>query len=164
MHSPTSPPGDTRLPPPARAATAGVTPAEEVPWHALEVGEVLRHLHADPGGLAEGEAVGRLQRHGANRLTPPPRPSPLRRFLRQFANALIAILLAAAAVMLLLGDWLDAAVVAGVVLINAAIGFLQEGKAEKAMDAIRDMLSPQACVLRDGDRRTVAAEDLVPGD
>ncbi len=139
-------------------------PALPPDWHALPGEEVLAHLGSSGQGLAGDEAARRLSLHGPNRLTPPPRVSALRRFLRQFANALIAILIPAALVMALLGEYADAAVVLAVVLINALIGHVQEGKAEQALDAIRDMLSPQAAVLRAGERQTVPAESLVPGD
>ncbi|WP_119679782.1 cation-translocating P-type ATPase [Indioceanicola profundi] len=137
---------------------------EPAPWHALHRDDVYRQLDSGPEGLHPEEAARRLERHGPNRLTPPAPVSSLRRFLRQFASALILILVAAAVVMAMLGDWVDAAVVAGVVLINAAIGFIQEGKAEKAMEAIRNMLSPQASVVRQGARQPIPAEHLVPGD
>jgi magnesium-transporting ATPase (P-type) len=86
------------------------------------------------------------------------------RFLLQFHNVLIYVLLAAAVVTALLGHWIDSGVILGVVVINAIIGFLQEGKAERALEAIRDMLSPHAQVLRDGRRQEIDAADLVPGD
>ncbi|ENO86760.1 putative cation-transporting P-type ATPase [Thauera linaloolentis 47Lol = DSM 12138] len=103
-------------------------------------------------------------RHGPNTLPEPPRNGPLKRFLLQFHNVLIYVLLAAGVVTLLLGHHVDSGVIFGVVLINALIGFLQEGKAERALDAIRDMLSPHAQVLRDGRRQEVDAGELVPGD
>ena len=86
------------------------------------------------------------------------------RLLLQFHNILIYVLLASAAVTATMQHWVDTAVITGVVVINAFIGFLQEGKAEKALDAIRKMLSLQANALRDGRRQAVSAETLVPGD
>ena len=115
-------------------------------------------------GLSHDEAARRLARHGPNRLTPPKRRGPLLRFLLQFHNVLIYVLLAASVVTALLAHWVDTGVIVGVVVINAIIGFIQEGKAEKAMDAIRRMLSPEATVLRGGKREVIAAEALVPGD
>jgi magnesium-transporting ATPase (P-type) len=88
----------------------------------------------------------------------------LKRFLKQLNNVLIYVLLAAGFVKIMLGLWLDAAVILGVVVINALLGFIQEGKAEKALDAIRNLLSGEARTLRDGQTRIVPAEDLVPGD
>ena len=134
------------------------------PWHARPVEEVLAALDSPDGGLSSAEARARLERHGPNRLTPPPRRSALRRFLAQFDNLLIYVLIAAGVVTLLLGEMIDASVIAGVVVINALIGYIQEGKAEQALDAIRNMLSPQAVVLRDGHQVTIPAEEIVPGD
>lgn len=135
-----------------------------LPWHAQPAADALAALDSPDGGLSAAEAQKRLERVGPNRLTPPPRRSALRRFAAQFDNVLIYVLIAAGLVTLALGELVDAAVIAGVVLINAAIGAVQEGKAEQALDAIRGMLSPQAIVLRGGRRITVPAEDLVPGD
>lgn len=115
-------------------------------------------------GLSDAEATRRLSIHGHNRLRPPRRRGPLMRFLAQFHNVLIYTLLASAVVTALLGHAVDTGVILGVVVINAIVGAIQEGRAENAMQAIREMLSPQATVLRDGRRRTLPAENLVPGD
>ncbi len=134
------------------------------PWHQLPADEALAAQKTTPDGLTAEEAARRLADHGPNRLTPPSRRGPLLRFLLQFHNVLIYVLLAAAVVTALLAHWVDTAVIVGVVVINALIGFIQEGKAEQAMEAIRRMLSPEATVLRDGKRVVVEAESLVPGD
>jgi len=133
-------------------------------WHAAAAEEVFTKIESSPRGLTQAEAAERLRRFGPNRLTPPRKKGPLKRLLLQFHNVLIYILLAAALVTFLLEHWLDAGVIVGVVLVNALIGFIQEGKAEKALDAIRNMLSPSALVTRDARRATVPAEELVPGD
>ena len=133
-------------------------------WHALTAEETLRRLESSPHGLGEAEAGRRLEAHGPNLLPMPHAAGPLLRFLRQFHNVLIYVLLAAAAVTASLGHAVDTGVILGVVLLNAVIGYVQEGKAQRAMESVRDMLSPQAVVLRDGRRRTVNAVDLVPGD
>ncbi|MDP2759106.1 MAG: HAD-IC family P-type ATPase [Sideroxyarcus sp.] len=133
-------------------------------WHQLSADEALAAQQTGHAGLAAAEAARRLAEHGPNRLTPPSRRGPLMRFLLQFHNVLIYVLLAAAAVTALLAHWVDTAVIVGVVVINSFIGFIQEGKAEQAMEAIRRMLSPEATVLRGGKRIVVAAETLVPGD
>jgi magnesium-transporting ATPase (P-type) len=133
-------------------------------WHASASQDVYSVLESGPGGLSTAEAEARLQQFGPNRLPPPRRAGPLKRFLRQFHNLLIYTLLAAALVTLGLGHFADTAVIVGVVVVNALIGFLQEGKAERALDAIRDLLSLEATVLRDGRRQVVPAERLVPGD
>jgi magnesium-transporting ATPase (P-type) len=153
----------------AAAATArphrGPLARRDPPWHALPSEEVLRRLGSGPEGLAGAEAARRLDAHGPNRL-PAARPrGALRRFLAQFRNLLIYVLLGAAAVTAILGHPVDAAVILGVVLVNAVVGFVQEGRAEQALDAISDMLTPHASVLRDGGRRlTLDAAELVPGD
>lgn len=139
--------------------------AKQTPqWHGLSVDQCLHDLGVGPGGLSGDEARGRLETHGPNRLQPPKRRSALARFMLQFHNVLVYVLLAAAAVTGALGMWVDTAVIVGVVVINAIVGFLQEGKAERALEAVRNMLSPHATVVRDGQRLTVPAEDLVPGD
>jgi magnesium-transporting ATPase (P-type) len=132
--------------------------------HAFPIGQVYRDLSSGPGGLASDEARRRLAFYGENRLPAVKGPGPLRRFLAQFDNVLIYVLLGAAAVTATLAHWVDTTVILGVVVINAVLGFLQEGKAERALDAIRDMLSPQAVAVRDGQRLTVPAAELVPGD
>ncbi len=133
-------------------------------WHALPAEQVLQELQTAPGGLSDAEAAQRLDTHGPNRLPPPQRHGPVVRFLLQFHNILIYVLLAAAAVTALLGHAIDTGVILAVVLINAIVGFVQEGKAESALAAIRKMLSLHAMVLRNGQRQEILAEELVPGD
>ncbi|MDR2154991.1 MAG: HAD-IC family P-type ATPase [Burkholderiaceae bacterium] len=133
--------------------------------HALTSAEVVAAQRTDVHqGLSADEADRRLAEHGPNALPQPPRRHWLQRFGAQFANALIIFLLAAAAVAAALGHWIDACVIVTVVLVNAVVGMLQEGKAEAAMDALRDMLTPTATVLRDGQRQSVEVAGLVPGD
>jgi magnesium-transporting ATPase (P-type) len=134
------------------------------PWHALATDEVQRELATGPGGLDPAEAEQRLQQYGANRLAPPKRRGPLLRLLLQFHNILLYVMMAAALVTALLGHWVDTGVLLAAVLVNAIIGFIQEGKAEAALDAIRAMLSPHATVIRAGKRQEIDAADLVPGD
>ena len=134
-------------------------------WHALDSETVVQALQADARhGLSNAEARRRLAEHGPNRLPQAARRGPLLRFLAQFNNLLIYVLLGAAAVTAALQHWVDTAVIVGVVVINAIIGFIQEGKAENALAAISKMLSPHASVTRDGHRISVPAEELVPGD
>jgi magnesium-transporting ATPase (P-type) len=133
-------------------------------WHSLPPAEAFGQVGSSPDGLSAAEAAARLLRHGPNRLPPAKRHGPLVRFLLQFHNLLIYVLLGAALVTALLGHVLDTGVIVGVVLINAVVGFVQEGKAERALEAVRGMLSPQAVVLRDGARLTIDAADVVPGD
>ena len=120
------------------------------PWHALSAEAVLALSHASAGGLTQAEADVRLQTHGPKRLAEVEPPGLLARLLRQFNNLLLYVLMAAALVTALMGHWVDTAVIMAVVVLNAVIGFVQEGKAEKALDAIRHLLSPHAVVLRDG--------------
>jgi magnesium-transporting ATPase (P-type) len=133
-------------------------------WHSLPVQEVLRVLATDHAGLPTDEAARRLQQYGPNRLPAARRDSLAKRFARQFHNVLIYVLLASALITALLAHWVDCGVIVGVVLINAIIGVIQEGKAERALDAIRNMLSPNATVLRGGQRREIPAEQVVIGD
>ena len=133
-------------------------------WHDRSFESVLSELNATPGGLSHNEALARLKRYGPNRLPQPPRSSAFMRFLTQFHNILIYVLLGSAVITLALGHLADTAVILAVVIANAIIGFVQEGKAEKAMDAIRRMLAPHASVLRGGERHTVDGANLVPGD
>lgn len=139
-------------------------PAGEQPWHAVSVDKAMATYESGPSGLTEAEARERLSRFGPNRLPPPKRRGPFLRFFAQFHNVLIYVLLGAAIVTALLGHWIDAQVILAVVLVNAVIGFLQEGKAENALEAIRDMLAPKASVIREGHRKTVPSGELVPGD
>ncbi len=133
-------------------------------WHSLEQDQVLELLDADTGGLDEAEARRRLETYGPNRLPEPPRRHPFARFLLQFHNILIYVLLGAATITALLHHVVDTLVILAVVLVNALIGFVQEGKAESAMEAIRQMLAPRAAVIRDRQRHTIDGDELVPGD
>lgn len=133
-------------------------------WHAMPVEDVLAKLAVGAEGLTATEAAARLSRHGPNRLPAQKPRGPLARLAAQFANVLVLVLIGAGAVTAALGHWLDTAVILAVVVINAVIGMVQEGRAEDAIAAIRAMLAPRAAVNRDGVRITVAAEDLVPGD
>ncbi len=137
---------------------------QPVAWHAEPADAVLERLEAGRSGLSRDEAERRLREYGHNRLPEPKRRGPLMMLLAQFHNVLIYVLIAAGIGTALLGHWVDAGVIFGVVVVNAVIGFVQEGKAEKALDAIRQMLTPGALVLRDGHKREIPAETLVPGD
>ncbi len=152
----------TSLPP--TAAPSGIAPGGDA-HHSVPAHEVVLLLGTDvESGLTAHEAASRLARYGHNVLPAGRSAGPLVRFARQFHHPLIYILLAASAVMLLLGETVDSAVVFGVVLINAIVGFIQESKAEAALDALRSMIRTEARVRRDGSQRTVPSEDLVPGD
>ena len=140
-------------------------PPDSPAWHALAPDQAVRHLesHAERG-LPAGTAAQRLAEHGPNALPEAP-PRPLwRTFARQFASPLIAILFVAAALAVALGHQGDAGVILAVVLVNALIGTLQEGRAERSMAALRRLSALQVRVLRDGAEQVVAARELVPGD
>ena len=146
------------------SATPQHSPAQTT-WYALTAEQATEQLKVDPtSGLNGAEWQRRRELYGANILTPPRKKGPLLRFLLQFHNVLIYVLLGAAVVTMLMRHWLDAGVIFGVVVVNALIGFIQEGKAERALEAIRNMLSQQAMVLREGKRALIPAEELVPGD
>ena len=133
-------------------------------WHTESVNKVFESLETTVNGLLKEEASKRLAKYGPNRLPEPKARGPLVRFFYQFHNVLIYVLIAASAITAMLGHWVDASVILCVVLINAVIGFVQEGKAENALRAIRQMLSPNAMVMRNGRQMKIQAEELVPGD
>ncbi len=134
------------------------------PWHTRRAEETFAHFHSQPDGLSSAEITQRQQQYGPNRLPELKPRSAWSRFFRQFHNVLIYVLLGSAAITILLAHWLDTGVIIGVVLINALIGFIQEGKAEKALQAIQQLLSQRANVKRDGHILSIPAEELVPGD
>lgn len=148
------------------AAVQGGSQAQTEPaaWHAEAAEAVAAGLASGPGGLSETEAALRLERFGPNRLPAAKPKSALARFLAQFHNVLIYVLLAAAVVTALLQHWADAGVILAVVLANAVIGFVQEGRAQQALAALQDMIAPRAIVIRSGARQAVDAAALVPGD
>ncbi|MBK1855106.1 cation-transporting P-type ATPase [Verrucomicrobiaceae bacterium 5K15] len=133
-------------------------------WHHQSEKEVLEKLNTSADGLSHDEAEARLREHGPNRLPAAPKHSPLVRFFLHFHNILIYVLLGAAIITAALGHSIDTLVILAVVIANATIGFIQEGKAEKAMDAIHRMLALHASVIRNGLRRSVDGESLVVGD
>ncbi len=132
--------------------------------HTLPVDAALAAVDAKAVGLTTTEAATRLDRQGPNLLPQPPRRSSLLRFLSHFHNVLIYVLLGAAVITAALEHFVDTGVILAVVIANAIIGFIQEGRAEQAMDAIRHMLAPKSSVLRDGKRLSIDSSLLVPGD
>ncbi|MGA7115592.1 MAG: HAD-IC family P-type ATPase, partial [Hyphomicrobium sp.] len=133
-------------------------------WHAMPRAQVSSILATPSDGLSPDEASRRLAESGRNSLPPPPQKSSMRRFLAQFDNFLLQVLIGACAIMAAIGHYADAGVVLAVVLVNALMGFVQEGKAEQAIRAIQQMVCPNATVLRGGVRLSVPAETIVPGD
>ncbi|MBB2927447.1 HAD-IC family P-type ATPase [Paraburkholderia silvatlantica] len=139
--------------------------AGAVQWHAMPAAEIERQLGVNPSqGLDVADAAQRLGTHGPNVLPQGKKSGPFARFLAQFNNVLIYVLLAAGFIKLMLSLWLDASIIFAVVILNSLLGFLQEGRAEKALDSIRNMLSAEARVLRAGEVRLVPADEVVPGD
>jgi len=134
-------------------------------WHTRDTAETLQLLASNAAtGLDSKDVEERTQRYGPNRLPVSGKHGPFIRFLMQLNNMLIYVLIAAGVGKVLLGEFVDAAVILGVVIINGLLGFIQEGRAEKAIDSIRNMLSPEAMTLRNGNSRMTPAEELVPGD
>jgi len=133
-------------------------------WHAMTSAEVEQSLSTSDKGLDTAEAGKRLLQHGPNRLAAARKRSVWMRLIMQFHNILLYVMMGSAVITAFLGHWVDTGVLMAAVIINAIIGFIQEGKAESALDAIRGMLSPHATVVRDGLVREVDAADLVPGD
>jgi len=134
-------------------------------WHAIAADEVLTLLDSNiRTGLTADQVSRRLVEYGPNELPEGRKAGPLKRFFLHFHNILSYVLLAAGFVKLMVDLWLDAAIILGVVIVNALFGFFQEGKAEKALNSIRRMLSAEARTLRDGEIRMVPAAELVPGD
>ncbi|MFC3282071.1 cation-transporting P-type ATPase [Litchfieldella rifensis] len=150
--------------PSATRPTGPPTEAPSVGVHARHVEEVLSSLESSPSGLTPDEALRRLDTYGRNQLPPVAGRHPLFRFLAHFHNALIYFLLAAAFAASLLGHFIDASVILAVVLVNAIVGFVQEGKAERALNAIRNLVAPHAHLVREGRRIKVPVEEIVPGD
>jgi len=138
--------------------------SQTVVHHANSLSQCLAAVDATPTGLSDAEAVERLEKNGPNRLPAPPKRSPVLRFLTHFHNILIYVLIGSALITASLGHFIDTGVILAVVFANALIGFIQEGRAEEAMDAIRQMLAPHTSVLRNGKRVSIDSVDVVPGD
>jgi cation-transporting ATPase F len=150
---------------PAGSRTGATADSDPAAHHGLPAHEVVLLLgsHTDRG-LSADDATERLARYGPNSLPAARGPGLLTRILRQFHNPLIYVLLAAAAITAGLGEYVDSAVIFAVVIVNALIGFVQESKAEAALDGLRSMVRTQAKVVRDGHQQTMDSEELVPGD
>ncbi|MEQ1861383.1 MAG: cation-transporting P-type ATPase [Chthoniobacteraceae bacterium] len=134
-------------------------------WHELSEQEAVSLLESDrASGLTKTEVEARLRQFGRNEMTARKRMSEWKRFLLQFAQPLMYILLIASGVTLALGEYVDSAVIFGVTFVNALVGFLQESKAEKAIEALSKMVLTEATVRRDGQKHRVNSAELVPGD
>ena len=133
-------------------------------FHTLPVSRALEVLRSGPQGLSDTEAKARLAEHGPNRLQEQKKQSILLLFAQQFTDLLIVILAIAAVVSGVLGEWLDATAIIAILILNGVIGFVQEYKAEKALEALKKMTAPLARVIRGGAEANIDARDLVPGD
>ena len=151
----------TRISPNSPSAAPQPSPL----WHTLSPEAALAALAGDgERGLSLAQVAERRARYGENRLPERVGAAPWRRFLAQFAAPLVLVLLASALITALLGEWVDAGVIFAVTLVNGVIGYIQEGKAEAALAALARSVASQVPVLREGQRQTVAAAELVPGD
>ena len=133
-------------------------------WHALTADEAFQRLESQNTGLHQSQVAERLHKYGANELQAAHRVSPWEILLEQFKNVLILILLGATAISLFLGHGIESIVIAVIVLFAVVLGFVQEYRAERAIEALRQMAAPTATVLREGVESKIPAKDLVPGD
>ncbi len=133
-------------------------------WHAMNLEETLKALNSTEAGLSQGEAQKRLTDYGLNELRKEKRTSPAKMFAEQFKDILVVILLIATALSVAIGELIDAVVIVAIVLATAILGFAEEFRSEKAVEALRKMTAPTATVLRDGKEVKVPASEIVPGD
>jgi len=133
-------------------------------WHALDAEAVLKHLEVQAKGLTTAEAKKRLEHYGPNQLQEAPRPSFLQTLWEQLNSFVVILLIVASVVSALLGDYVEAAAIMAIVVLNAILGIVQERRAEEALAALKKLAAPDAQVLRDGHRTSVPSYDLVPGD
>ncbi|HSN12357.1 MAG TPA: HAD-IC family P-type ATPase, partial [Propionibacteriaceae bacterium] len=154
------------------AGPSGEAPREAVslssasgtPWHADEVSSVFERVESSPAGLSSAQAVARLSQYGPNELTGGRSVSAWGILLQQFRNVLIIILLVATAISIALGEGVESVVIAVIVVFAVLLGFVQEYRAERALEALREMAAPTALVVRDGEEVQVPTRELVPGD
>lgn len=139
-------------------------------FHSLSDVAALRAESVGRKGLSENEAEKRKERYGANRLEEPKKPSPVKRFFSQLSDVMILALIVSAGISFIIsllektGNFTDTGIILGIVIVNAVIGVIQESRAEAAIDALKKLSVPQAVCLRDGEKRRVPSEDVVPGD
>jgi Ca2+-transporting ATPase len=138
------------------------TPQQD--WHALDAKEVLRHLQVEENGLTSAEAASRLTQYGENQLREAPRPTFWHMLWEQLNNFVVILLIVASVISALLGDYVEAAAILAIVVLNSVLGIVQERSAEEALAALKKLAAPDAQVIRDGHRQAVPARNLVPGD
>ncbi|MDW7650223.1 MAG: calcium-translocating P-type ATPase, SERCA-type [Bacillota bacterium] len=137
----------------------------QLPWPAMKFSDVLQHFEVNPdSGLTEKEVSARRRFNGHNVLDKKKKISPVVLFLYQFRDFMVLVLLGATLLSGLLGEYMDALVIIGIVFVNAILGFVQEYRAEQSLEALRELTAPMARTLRDGVRHEIPAEELVPGD
>ncbi len=144
--------------------TSQATPQVQRQWHSLPIRDVFTEVGSDPNGLSEEEARRRLERYGYNELQPEKATSPVTILLRQFKNILVVILIAAALLSIALGETIDAIVILAIVIAIAVLGFVQEYRSERALEALKKMAALTATALRGGAETEIPARELVPGD
>ena len=137
---------------------------KEQEWHALNAEEVLNHLEVRDEGLSSAEVEKRLEQYGPNQLREAPRPGFLALLWAQLNNFVVILLIVASVISALLGDYVEAAAIMAIVVLNSVLGIVQEQRAEQALAALKKLAAPDAQVLRDGARRSVPSYNLVPGD
>ena len=133
-------------------------------WHALGTKEVLDHLRVQGNGLTSEEAKRRLDTFGPNQLQEAPRPTFLHMLWEQLNNFVVILLIIASVISALLGDYVEAAAIMAIVVLNAVLGIVQERRAEEALAALKKLAAPDAQVVRDGRRVSIPSYELVPGD
>lgn len=139
-------------------------PGDTNSWHALELDDVFQKLGTSAQGLSTDEIARRLDRYGPNELKEKPRPTFLHLVLAQLNDFIVILLIVASVISALLGDYIEAGVIMLIVVLNAILGVVQESRAEEALAALKKMAAPESQVLRNGQRVTVSARALVPGD
>jgi len=137
---------------------------DQQPWHAKDAQEVLQSLETSLNGLTDEEAKARLERVGPNELRKGRRISPLKIFVSQFKEFLVIILIVATLVSAAIGEIVDATVILAIIIAIAVLGFVQEYRAERALEALKKMAAPTATVRRKGKEKEIPSRDLVPGD
>jgi len=133
-------------------------------WHSKKIEEVLSDLKVDQKGLDSQEAHRRLEEFGYNELKEKKKVTPLQIFIRQFKDVFVIMLLIATAISFLIGETIDAVIIAVIVILNSVLGFVMEYRSEKAMEAMRKLTAPKAHVVREGSEQVVDAREIVPGD
>jgi len=133
-------------------------------WHALKAEDVLKHLAVQDRGITTDEAKKRLEQYGPNQLQEAPRSTFLQMLWEQLNNFVVILLIIASVISALLGDYVEAAAIMAIVVLNAVLGIVQEQRAEEALSALKKLAAPDAQVIRDGSRKSIPAYELVPGD